>query len=281
MEQQPHDQVHDLIGHGTGIMGDPGTAGYDPIFWLHHANIDRLWEAWLSTNPPHQNPPDLAWLNSAGADFHFDDGTGNTVRLTPRDVLDTRSAPFYYQYDDLTFPSLPRRRVPSPEAPSGVQPMAEHLIPEMAGASSEAMALSGLAQTLRLRLYPLSGPVGRLLQAEGHYHEAYLRVENVRGRGFPASYALYLNVPENRNTGDFEHLLVGSIPMFGLEQASIASGRHPGNGLNFTFDITETVQMLQAENMWNPEQLRVTFVPERETGEGARLEIGRVSLYFT
>ena len=32
-----------LIG---GLMGDPHTATRDPVFWLHHANIDRIWWLW-------------------------------------------------------------------------------------------------------------------------------------------------------------------------------------------------------------------------------------------
>jgi hypothetical protein len=39
----PHNFVHVDIG---GLMESPSTAGRDPIFWLHHANIDRLWEVW-------------------------------------------------------------------------------------------------------------------------------------------------------------------------------------------------------------------------------------------
>jgi tyrosinase len=27
-------------------MGNIGTAAYDPIFWSHHAMIDRLWLIW-------------------------------------------------------------------------------------------------------------------------------------------------------------------------------------------------------------------------------------------
>ena len=42
LEQQPHDHVHVDVGAG-GLMSDPRTAALDPIFWLHHANIDRLW----------------------------------------------------------------------------------------------------------------------------------------------------------------------------------------------------------------------------------------------
>ena len=31
---------------------------HDPIFWLHHANIDRLWAQWQQAHPG-QNPPNL------------------------------------------------------------------------------------------------------------------------------------------------------------------------------------------------------------------------------
>lgn len=31
-------------------MADPYLAGVDPIFWLHHCNVDRLWEAWMNTS---------------------------------------------------------------------------------------------------------------------------------------------------------------------------------------------------------------------------------------
>jgi tyrosinase len=53
--EQVHDQVHVWVG---GAMGQVPTAGYDPIFYSHHAMIDRLWYLWqLSPNgtpPPEQ-----------------------------------------------------------------------------------------------------------------------------------------------------------------------------------------------------------------------------------
>ncbi len=57
LEHSPHDNVHGDIGGALnnvfnnrlaqGLMSNPCTAALDPIFWLHHANIDRLWEVWL------------------------------------------------------------------------------------------------------------------------------------------------------------------------------------------------------------------------------------------
>ncbi|KAG2131871.1 common central domain of tyrosinase-domain-containing protein [Suillus cothurnatus] len=40
-----HDVVHNLLG-GNGHMSDPDYAGFDPIFYLHHANVDRLLALW-------------------------------------------------------------------------------------------------------------------------------------------------------------------------------------------------------------------------------------------
>jgi tyrosinase len=42
IETAPHDPVHDIIGDVMSTMYSP----LDPIFYLHHANIDRLWHAW-------------------------------------------------------------------------------------------------------------------------------------------------------------------------------------------------------------------------------------------
>ncbi|SAK75871.1 putative tyrosinase [Caballeronia hypogeia] len=43
LETAPHDPVHDIIG---GYMANISTAALDPLFYLHHANLDRLWNAW-------------------------------------------------------------------------------------------------------------------------------------------------------------------------------------------------------------------------------------------
>ncbi|KAG1810849.1 common central domain of tyrosinase-domain-containing protein [Suillus subaureus] len=40
-----HDAVHILAG-GTGHMSAPDYAGFDPLFFLHHSNVDRLLALW-------------------------------------------------------------------------------------------------------------------------------------------------------------------------------------------------------------------------------------------
>ena len=42
-----HDNIHVWVG---GTMSDPNWAAYDPIFWSHHAMVDRLWRIWQNNN---------------------------------------------------------------------------------------------------------------------------------------------------------------------------------------------------------------------------------------
>ncbi|KAI9508870.1 photo-regulated tyrosinase [Russula earlei] len=43
-----HDEIHGTVG---GQMGDPSVAAFDPIFFLHHCNVDRLLSLWEAVNP--------------------------------------------------------------------------------------------------------------------------------------------------------------------------------------------------------------------------------------
>ena len=89
LEGMPHNQVHNYIG-GVGPL-DPGPYGnmtnflspVDPIFFLHHANMDRLWDVWTrkqkALNLPYLPPqPDLKTLSDEPFLFYVDD-KGNYV----------------------------------------------------------------------------------------------------------------------------------------------------------------------------------------------------------
>jgi tyrosinase len=53
MEDDPHGAAHVRF---LGWMGDPATAPKDPLFFLLHANVDRLWAKWQKLN--HRTDPD-------------------------------------------------------------------------------------------------------------------------------------------------------------------------------------------------------------------------------
>ncbi|MCD2443370.1 tyrosinase family protein [Agromyces sp. SYSU K20354] len=44
MQGNPHGRAH--MSHISGVITDPGTAPQDPLFFLLHCNVDRLWAKW-------------------------------------------------------------------------------------------------------------------------------------------------------------------------------------------------------------------------------------------
>jgi tyrosinase len=46
LESQPHNNVHGAMGGGGGAFMVSFFSSLDPIFYLHHGNLDRLWDVW-------------------------------------------------------------------------------------------------------------------------------------------------------------------------------------------------------------------------------------------
>jgi len=89
----PHGSVHVSIG---GNMFNVSTAAKDPVFWLHHCDIDRLWEVWLDKCGGRANPGDAAFLAKS---YTFFDETGTAVVMSGSQVLNTATQ-LNYRYDD-------------------------------------------------------------------------------------------------------------------------------------------------------------------------------------
>ncbi|KAJ6580116.1 tyrosinase [Mycena vulgaris] len=82
-----HDGIHTNVG-GNGQMSDPSVAAFDPIFFLHHCNVDRVLSLWSALNPG-------VWVTPGKA-------TGGTRTIPPDAPVDktTDLTPFWSSQSD-------------------------------------------------------------------------------------------------------------------------------------------------------------------------------------
>jgi tyrosinase len=92
LEGAPHGAVHVGVG---GWMGSVPTAAQDPIFYLHHCNMDRLWNLWLAQGGRTDPLSDATWKNTP---FTFFDEHGTAVTMTSCDVL-RAAKQLHYTYE--------------------------------------------------------------------------------------------------------------------------------------------------------------------------------------
>jgi tyrosinase len=80
LEGNPHNNVHNFVG---GIMAS-AQSSLDPIFMVHHCNIDRIW--WLWNQGGKTDSPDPLWKDM---NFHnnFFDANGNQISRKVSDLL--------------------------------------------------------------------------------------------------------------------------------------------------------------------------------------------------
>jgi tyrosinase len=270
VERVPHGSMHVAVG---GFMAGFDTAGLDPLFWLHHANIDRLWEVWRRRDPANVDPTQPLWLT--GVRFPFHDFNGQVVTHTSSQFVNLADPLLEYKYEDVSNPCLELESVPT-------EPSVTERRPEMVGATFQPIRLSEAPTVAEVEMSQPSGPV---LEAAGATPEVYLNIENITGAGKPVSYAVYLNVPEGDEPEQHPELFAGILPMFGLSEASQADADHPGSGLHYTLDITPVVRRLEERQAWDPQTVRVSFVPRRaaravlQETPGRTIQVGRVSVY--
>lgn len=288
LELEPHGLVHMRVGgqNPDGLMTLFQTAGRDPIFWLHHANIDRLWEVWRNETG-HENPTDGAWVGQP-----FDFGRGNVATsLTAGQVTDTTAPPLRYRYEGVAPPSVsvvpPLEGGPVPglagaEGRDEEEMMDKGAPPELVGASEEPVPLGGAITEVQVQVRRPAGPLG--IDAVDRASQYYLALENVTGAGLGAgTYGVYVQVPDGLDPTEFPDRRVGHLSTFGVPERSRSDEAHDGSGVTYPFDVTDIVRRLTESGEWNPDQLRVSIVPDDAEGEVApesgEVQVGRVSLY--
>ncbi|WP_298143509.1 tyrosinase family protein [Flavobacterium sp.] len=92
-EQTFHNNIHNWVG---GQMATFIESGFDPLFYGHHGNCDRIWTAWQRYSEKNRVPADENWLEKR---LYSTDGTGKPIAFTIRELLDNKS--LGYDFQDL------------------------------------------------------------------------------------------------------------------------------------------------------------------------------------
>ena len=258
LESQPHDVVHVSL---RGLMDDPDTAAEDPIFWLHHANIDRLWNQWIAQGGGRQDPSDAAWLNTT---FTFFDENGTAVNMTGQQVVDT-AAQLGYRYDDdppSPSPGLsPMHRLRAevrpvevkrtPLTPPSPENAPRHLLDEHVSHASLPL-LSEAEEILKSALKP------------GTSHRIVLQITDIQYERSPGVYyEVYLDLPPSVSGSSKDPHFIGNLSFFALKphHAMPKASIEANGGAKRDFDVTKVVSTLRSEQKWNSSEVSVTFVP--------------------
>jgi hypothetical protein len=243
LEMQPHNVVHSDLG---GLMGVVDTAAQDPIFWLHHANIDRLWNHWIQQGGGRADPNDAAWLNTT---FTFYDEAGHAVYLTGAEIVDTVGQ-LNYRYDDdppppmfIRFPII----------------LAENAAP----GGEQRITLGASPVTVRV---PINEQVRQALVALPRQpdRKVFLRIQDIRTEKPPGyHYAIYLNPPAGQKLDEHTPGFVGNLSLFSMAPHRIPGGMPMPHGeMSVNYDVSRLAdQILRDSN-----ELSVVLAPRGLVG---------------
>jgi len=255
LESTPHDVIHGVVGGvGNGSatccwMGSFTWAARDPIFWLHHANIDRLWEQWLALGGGRSNPTDQVWLDTQ---FEFFDENGLSVKLSGKEVVAT-AAQLNYVYNHNPWDES--AQLPEKPARDGAQ---------VRPGSVRQLGTSKVP-AVELRREPVTVPIPIVtedkFQLLGAERAMVLNVEGIELEKMPGGYyEIYMNLPQGERPDFQSKNYVGNLSFFGLPTSA---NNHAGEeAARYSYDITKIINRLKSDREWKGREVRVTFVKQ-------------------
>lgn len=286
LESNPHNLVHGQIGGNSatsnywGLMADPGLAGLDPIFYMHHSNIDRLWAAW--NNAGNSNSTDINWLNgpssSAGRQFYMPNPDGSAWLYFPSMV--NSISQLDYTYQDLTIPTAAKEsgmmkrllNLNESVTKKSIIPMQNEDTPELFGASSGKIKLGASGAEAKVSL---DAPAKKLLMKSLNEasesslpDEVFLMLEGIKGTSDSNTYSVTVN-----------NLYAGHFTLFGIRKATMKEGHHAGAGLTVKLNISKMVDELHLNDAI-ADKLDVKIKPEgRLAQQSDAITIERIGVY--
>lgn len=269
LEGGPHGSVHVWTTDPTvnfndakPDMGVLASAAFDPVFFCHHANIDRIWDKWRKADPAHHtNPDNQIWQQQV---FYFYDKTPNWTYIANGQMLEPELLSYSYKPPQQTTPPAPGPVVASAASAVRVaQQLSAPLVELHQG--PEPKALSPEPSTIQTTIPPQGTERLRSFSAtSGPQPRTILRIEGVE---IPADHGALVNVFINRPNataaaGPEDPGYVGTIAVVASQSAGTGH-MHPPVVRNFSFDITGKI----AASLAGDNNIAVTFVPATGNGE--------------
>jgi polyphenol oxidase len=244
-------------------MGALASAGFDPVFYAHHANIDRLWDVWIQ-DPAHANPANPRWLTRQP--FLFYDQAPIWTGIFGAQMTDPEAS-LSYRYQPPNFPVAP------PTAAVATGPRAAPRVAQATPLSAplvEFSASTGLKvlppqpTTLQVAVPQPAKEQMRTLAAPGSASTLVLRIDGVEvpsDRG--AVVQVYVNRPDATVARAAERGYVGSIV---IVPSTAPGALHMHTSVHRNFGLALTPE--QANMIANQDNVSVTLVPL--TGEASK-----------
>ncbi len=253
-----HGRIHTLVGTRDN-MGRVPYAARDPLFWVHHANIDRIWASWNLNGGV--NPATASWARKA---FVFADAAGQRVAGRLRDYFDM--AALGYTYDAF---------VPPPVLPMTAAPTL--------GAKPTLIARAGPAELgtgpVRRALRTATGTDPAQAALAGHGRRWLVLKDLHTWRQPDVLYHVYLVSAREPDAGAGRY--VGAINFFDAEFHDHGdSALDEALGENFfSFEVTAVLQALFREHGRDGlRDLGVLFVPGGRAYADARPLVATIEL---
>lgn len=269
-----HGAVHTYTGDASNMGAVPTAAG-DPIFWLHHCNVDRIWAAWNARG--HANPTETDGRRWSETRFVFADGQGQRVAIPISSIGETTKLP--YSYDSLPGGAARSAAVKVADGSSTLLRSTSARSPSPAGAAATPPTSIPLgAESRTVILAPADGIRGNLSSfasapPPGGPSRFDLVLGKVQARENPnTTYEVFLDLPEGASSDVADLHFVGRLNFFGLVATQGHAG-HGATGRDVRFDVTELVTRLSGTGKLK-EATTVTLVPVGTPAAGSAPVIG-------
>ena len=193
-------------------MGKVPWAANDPIFWLHHCNIDRIWASWIKAGGA--NPTSQGFKNEK---FTFADSNGAPIEANVGSVLDLDALDYDYdRYIDRPpgSPPFPSRVTVGVEA-FAIRAVARRVSgPVTLGASPTTVKLTTEAAP-ELNFQGIKKDLSIQLQSLKEDSVFFLRLNDVNASDAPeVGYDVYLDPSGEGELKRSESAYVGSLSFF-------------------------------------------------------------------